>query len=75
MRSHIPYTNILIDYHTRSQIWDIRSKMLIQHYAENAGTLRSICFHPSGNFLLSTCDDATLKVSIEFANDYEYKNT
>ncbi|MCO5557852.1 hypothetical protein L7F22_011424 [Adiantum nelumboides] len=44
------------------QIWDIRSKMLIQHYAGNAGTVKSISFHPSGNFILSACDDATLKI-------------
>jgi hypothetical protein len=45
-----------------AQIWDIRSKMLIQHYAPNAGVINSVCFHPSGNFLLSTCEDSTIRV-------------
>ncbi|KAH6557902.1 hypothetical protein KP509_1Z087500 [Ceratopteris richardii] len=36
--------------------------MLIQHYAGNSGIVRTICFHPSGNFLLSTCDDAIVKI-------------
>lgn len=47
------------------QIWDIRSKMLVQHYAANAGVVNSVCFHPSGNFLLSTCEDSTIRVSIK----------
>lgn len=36
--------------------------MLVQHYAANAGVVNSVCFHPSGNFLLSTCEDSTIRV-------------
>lgn len=38
--------------------------MLVQHYAANGGIVNSVCFHPSGNFLLSTCEDSTIRVSI-----------
>lgn len=43
------------------QIWDIRSKTLIQHYPAHKGAVSSIAFHPSGHFLLSSSLDSTLK--------------
>uniref|UniRef100_A0A7I4B151 Uncharacterized protein n=1 Tax=Physcomitrium patens TaxID=3218 RepID=A0A7I4B151_PHYPA len=35
---------------------------LLYHYAANGGIVNSVCFHPSGNFLLSTCEDSTIRV-------------
>jgi centriolar protein POC1 len=35
---------------------------LIQHYDAHAGPVTSISFHPSGNYLVSSSDDSTLKI-------------
>ena len=41
----------------------MRSKKLVQHYqAAHAGTVNTVAFHPSGNFLISASNDNTLKV-------------
>lgn len=58
------YNDTRLDKLMRVQVWDIRSKMLIQHYAANAGVVNSVAFHPSGNFLLSTCEDSTIRVIV-----------
>jgi len=43
-------------------MWDIRSKRLIQHYDAHDDNVTSISFHPSGNYLLSSSLDASLKL-------------
>ena len=44
------------------QIWDIRVNKLLQHYQNHTGAVTDLTFHPSGNFLLSSSADTTLKV-------------
>ena len=53
------------------KLWDLRTGRLFQHFGpsvagwwetETSGAVNSVCFHPSGNFLLSGGDDATLKL-------------
>ena len=44
------------------KIWDTRSNQLVQHYDSHTASVNSVAFHPSGNFLLSTSNDNTLKV-------------
>ena len=44
------------------KVWDIRSKRLIQHYDAHPSSVTGISFHPSGNYLLSSSNDSTLKV-------------
>jgi hypothetical protein len=44
------------------QIWDLRSDALLQHYRAHTGGVTSVAFHPSGNFLLTSSLDTTLKV-------------
>ena len=46
-----------------TQIWDIRTNKLLQHYQVHDDAVTSLAFHPSGNFLLTSSADATLKVS------------
>lgn len=43
-------------------MWDTRSNQLVQHYDAHTGSVNSVAFHPSGNFLLSSSNDNTLKV-------------
>ena len=45
------------------QVWDVRSNQLVQHYSAHSGPVTSVSFHPSGDFLLSSSLDTTLKVS------------
>lgn len=44
------------------QVWDARSHQLLQHYPAHDAEVTSISFHESGNFLLSSSADASLKV-------------
>ena len=45
------------------QVWDVRSKKLVQHYqSAHGGKITSLSFHPSGNFLLTASVDNTVKV-------------
>lgn len=44
------------------QIWDVRSKRLIQHYDAHTDSVNSIAFHPNGRYLVSASNDATLKL-------------
>ena len=48
----------------RLQVWDVRSNQLVQHYSAHSGPVTRIVYHPSGDFLLSSSLDSTLKVSI-----------
>ncbi len=45
------------------KLWDLRSSRIIQYY-ENDGAVTDAAFHPSGNFLLSSSMDGTLKASL-----------
>ena len=45
------------------KIWDIRTNKLLQHYQVHDDAVTSLAFHPSGNFLLTSSADATLKVA------------
>jgi WD40 repeat protein len=40
----------------------MRSDALLQHYRAHSGPVTSLSFHPTGNFLLTSSLDATLKV-------------
>ncbi|CAF0950464.1 unnamed protein product [Didymodactylos carnosus] len=44
------------------KIWDIRTRKLIQHYANHVASVNNVSFHPNGNFLLTASSDATLKI-------------
>ena len=44
------------------QVWDVRSNQLVQHYSAHSGPVTNVTFHPSGDFLLSSSLDTTLKV-------------
>ena len=44
------------------QVWDVRSNQLVQHYSAHSGPVTNVAFHPSGDFLLSSSLDTTLKV-------------
>lgn len=46
------------------QMWDIRSNQLLQHYAAHSGPVTNVAFHPSGDFLLSSSLDTTVKVGL-----------
>lgn len=48
------------------QVWDARSHQLLQHYPAHDSEVTSISFHNSGNFLLSSSTDSSLKVCIFF---------
>lgn len=48
------------------QVWDARSHQLLQHYPAHDGEVTSISFHHSGNFLLSSSTDSSLKVRLVF---------
>ena len=43
------------------KVWDLRSNRLIQYYEAHDGAVTDLSFHPSGNFLLSSSMDSTLK--------------
>lgn len=43
-------------------MWDIRSHLLIQHYAAHEGPVTSLSLHDSGYYLLSASRDSTLKI-------------
>lgn len=43
-------------------MWDSRSHLLVQHYSAHDGPVTSIALHPSGNYLLSSSRDSTLKI-------------
>jgi WD40 repeat protein len=43
-------------------VWDLRSDALLQHYRAHTGGVTGAAFHPSGNFLLTSSLDTTLKV-------------
>lgn len=55
------------------KLWDVRTNHLLQHYAAHQASVfscvclsfiqvTSINFHPSGDFLLSTSSDKTIKI-------------
>jgi centriolar protein POC1 len=44
------------------KMWDIRSHMLIQHYAAHTEEITSISMHSSGYYLLSASKDSTMKI-------------
>jgi WD40 repeat protein len=44
------------------KLWDLRSSRLIQYYEAHQGAVTDLSFHPSGNFLLSSSLDTSLKV-------------
>jgi len=44
------------------QVFDLRTNRLIQHYKAHSAPVNSVAWHPSGNFLISTSEDTTLKV-------------
>jgi WD40 repeat protein len=44
------------------QLWDLRSNALLQHYGGSSSSITSAAWHPSGNFLLTSSLDTTLKV-------------
>ena len=44
------------------KLWDLRSNRLIQYYEAHQGAVTDLSFHPSGNFLLSSSMDTSLKV-------------
>ena len=46
----------------RHQLYDARSKNLVQRFESHAGVVNSVDFHASGNFLISSSSDSTLKV-------------
>jgi hypothetical protein len=48
----------------RVQLWDLRSNALLQHYGGSSSSITSAAWHPSGNFLLTSSLDTTLKVSV-----------
>jgi len=43
------------------KLWDLRSGRIIQYYEAHEGATTDVSFHPSGNFLLSSSLDGTLK--------------
>ena len=45
-----------------AQLWDLRTNQLLQHYRAHSGPVTHLSFHPSGNFLLTSSNDTTLKV-------------
>jgi WD40 repeat protein len=47
------------------QLWDLRSNALLQHYSGGTSGITGAAWHPSGNFLLTSSLDTTLKASIE----------
>jgi centriolar protein POC1 len=45
------------------QLWDLRSDALLQHYGSSgAAAITGASWHPSGNFLLTSSLDTTVKV-------------
>jgi WD40 repeat protein len=40
----------------------VRTNQLLQHYVAHTGAVTNLAFHPSGNFLMTTSLDSTLKV-------------
>lgn len=44
------------------RVWDARSRQLVQHYPAHTGAVHSLQFHHSGDFLLSSSEDGTVKV-------------
>lgn len=48
------------------QVWDARSHQLLQHYPAHDDDVTSISFHESGNFLVSSSVDASVKVKVTF---------
>lgn len=46
------------------KLWDLRSARIIQFYEAHGGPLTDVAFHPTGNFLLSSSMDGTLKASL-----------
>ena len=53
---------INISAKTRTLCITFRSNQLIQHYSAHGGAITNVSFHPSGNFLLSSSLDGTLKI-------------
>lgn len=47
---------------SKIKVFDLRANRLIQHYEAHEAPVTSIAMHPSGNFLLSSSNDGTLKV-------------
>lgn len=45
-------------------MWDTRSRQLIQHYAAHTAAVTSVAFHSSGNYLMSGSVDKTVRVSL-----------
>lgn len=44
------------------KVWDTRSHQLMHHYPAHSAAVTSLAVHPSGDYLLSTSRDATIKV-------------
>ena len=65
--SHTGLASIRVMYMCPMQMWDIRSNQLLQHYAAHSGPVTNVAFHPSGDFLLSSSLDTTVKVGLAAA--------
>ena len=50
------------------QVWVMRSNQLVQHYSAHSGPGTNVAFHPSGDFLLSSSLDTTLKVRVHITH-------
>eukprot|EP00951_Prasinocladus_malaysianus_P026912 scaffold240107_cov45-Prasinocladus_malaysianus.AAC.1 len=55
-------TMLTLFVHHDLQLHDLRTNELMQHYTAHQGAVTDLAFHPSGNFLLSSSYDATLRV-------------
>jgi centriolar protein POC1 len=44
------------------KLWDLRSNTLLQHYPAHADAISNITFHESGNYVLSSGLDGSLKI-------------
>merc|ERR1711971_557561 len=42
-------------------IWDIRSEQVMMRLVGHENWVRSMCFHPSGRFLISCADDKSIR--------------
>lgn len=47
-----------------ARIYDVRALKVVQHYCSHEAAVNRIAFHPSGNYLLTASQDATMKVIV-----------